>query len=141
MESRFFEKLGVAFRSFPFDCLVTAAKRAALAVAGALLSIWLSMPALAQSDSPTTFQRGDALIPQNSSSSVSLAGTKLLSGSKINVSNNTIPELDVTYFLTQHWSLEGYLGASQHYMSAQTPLGYLGIARTRVLPPFVLGQY
>jgi outer membrane protein len=26
-------------------------------------------------------------------------------------------------------------------MSAQTPLGYLGIARTRVLPPFVLGQY
>jgi transcriptional regulator GlxA family with amidase domain len=38
---------------------LTAVERAALAVTALPLSIWLSMPALAQSD-PTTFQRGDA---------------------------------------------------------------------------------
>jgi outer membrane protein len=128
--------------------LFTAGKRAVLAVTGTLLSIWFSMPASAESDFPTTFEREDVLvrlrsdvvIPQDSWSSVSLAG-KTLSGSKVNVSNDTIPELDVTYFLTQHWSLETYLGTSQHIVSAQTPLGNLEIARTRVLPPFVLGEY
>jgi hypothetical protein len=83
---------------------LTAVEWAALAVTGALLSVWLSIPALAQSDS-TTFQRGDVLvrhrgdvvIPRNSSSPVSLVGAKLLSGSKVNVSNDTIPELDLVH--------------------------------------------
>ena len=66
------------------------------------------------------------------------------------LSNNVVPEVDVTYFFTKHWAVEVIAGMAHTTLSGKlTPNGQTyGIANTTLLPPtatlqyhFALGQF
>ncbi len=118
----------------------------AIAIASA---IGFATPALAQKVSSTGFQSGnilvrlrvDGVLPENFSSSVELAGSNALTGSKVHVSNYVIPEIDLSYFFTPHWSVEAIAGTSRHNAWATTPIGTVKVGSTWVIPPIITIQY
>ncbi len=105
--------------------------------------------AVAQTPSSTGFHAGDLLgrlrvdgvIPENLSSSVSLAGSNALAGSTVHVSSDVIPELDLSYFFTEHWAIEAIAGTSRHNAWATTPIGTVKVGSTWVVPPIITLQY
>lgn len=116
---------------------------------GAVASICLGEPAAAQPVTSTTFYSGnllirlrvDAVMPNDFTSSVALAGSNALAGSRVHVSNYVMPEIDISYFLAPHWSIEALFGTSRHNATATTPLGKVKVGSTWVLPPFVMLDY
>jgi len=63
-------------------------------------------------------------------------------GSGVNVNNDTIPELDITYMINPHWGVELILGTSRHTVDGSGTLDVLGgIIDTKVLPPTLTLQY
>jgi outer membrane protein len=79
--------------------------------------------------------RGVAVVPE-ASGSVSIAG-KPLPGS-LSVSDSFIPEVDATYFITDHVGVEAIAGTTQHspHYGAAGDLGSVWL-----LPPTVTAQY
>lgn len=59
-------------------------------------------------------------------------------GGKVSITDTTIPEADITYFLGEHWSLEAIAGTDKHsiYYDGSTKLG-----TAFLLPPTVTVQY
>lgn len=59
-------------------------------------------------------------------------------GGKVGISDTTIPEADLTYFLTDHWAVEAIAGTDKHaiYWNKTTKL-----ANVYLLPPTVTLQY
>jgi outer membrane protein len=59
-------------------------------------------------------------------------------GGKVSITDTTIPEADITYFLTEHWSVEAIAGTDKHaiYYNGSTKL-----ANVWLLPPTVTVQY
>ncbi|MDR3527507.1 MAG: OmpW family outer membrane protein [Rhizomicrobium sp.] len=59
-------------------------------------------------------------------------------GGKVGISDTTIPEADITYFLTDHWSVEAIAGTDKHavFWNKTTKL-----ANVTLLPPTVTVQY
>lgn len=49
--------------------------------------------------------------------------------------------LGFTYFLTDHWALEGILGTTKHDIRAQGGTTEVAVHETPVLPPVVTLQY
>jgi outer membrane protein len=87
--------------------------------------------------------RGLAVLPD--ASGTTLAG-KTLNGAAL--SDQGIPELDVTYFFTKHWAVEAIAGFSYAHRLTAAPGAVLGlnaanqgIANTTLLPPIVSLQY
>ena len=63
-------------------------------------------------------------------------------GSGVNVTSDTVPELDITYMWTPHWGTELILGTTQHTVDGSGTLNSLGgIIDTNVLPPTLTLQY
>ena len=63
-------------------------------------------------------------------------------GSGVNVTSDTVPELDITYMWTPHWGTELILGTTQHTVDGSGTLASLGgIIDTNVLPPTLTLQY
>ncbi|MEO1656099.1 MAG: OmpW family protein [Pseudomonadota bacterium] len=63
-------------------------------------------------------------------------------GGSVEVDNAYAPEIDFTYFFTNHIAAELILATTKHNISGDGDLAALGdIAETRVLPPTVTLQY
>lgn len=63
-------------------------------------------------------------------------------GGEAKVASDTVPEIDLRYFLTDNLSLETMIGVAEHSVSAVgTALGDLDLGSTKVLPPTITLQY
>lgn len=64
-------------------------------------------------------------------------------GGDLDVSTNTAPELDFTYFITKNIATELILATTQHevHLNNVSGLGNVSLGKTRVLPPTLLLQY
>ncbi|MCI4679114.1 outer membrane beta-barrel protein [Rhodoblastus acidophilus] len=85
--------------------------------------------------------RGLGVLPQGQGTSVSGAGpiSGTLAGASL--SNNLVPEGDVTYFITQHWAVEGVVAGLIHARLTSNAFGTAAIANTTLLPPTFTLQY
>ncbi|MDE8350002.1 MAG: outer membrane beta-barrel protein [Acidocella sp.] len=110
----------------------------------AALSLAAVQPAAAQSASPAGFQAGDFLvrlrvidvIPENFSSSVSAVG------GHVNASQQVAPELDLSYFITNHFSVEAIAATTRHSVWASgTAIGRVDVGSVWALPPTITLQY
>lgn len=108
----------------------------------------LASPALAQTDAQwTTPRAGDWLVSgrvTNVSSGTEAAITTAAgasSGLHVDVGDSTMPTLGFTYFLTDHWAVEGILGTTRHEIRAQGGSTDVAVHETWVLPPVVTVQY
>ena len=63
------------------------------------------------------------------------------SGLNVEVGDDIMPTLGITYFLTDHVSVEAILGATRHEIRAQGPGVDVAVHETWVLPPVVTLQY
>lgn len=63
-------------------------------------------------------------------------------GGDVTVTNNVIPEIDFTYYFTNHIAAELILGTSKHEVVAtNTALGNVDLGRVMLLPPTLSLQY
>ncbi len=93
-----------------------------------------SVTATAQ-DGPWQVRLRAINIAPDESSTVSIGG-------EARVDNQIMPELDITYFWTEHFSTELILATAQHNVSARgTALGDLSLGDVWVLPPTLTFQY
>jgi outer membrane protein len=123
-------------RALPGSLLAVTA--AAIAVAGALFA---AQPAHAEKQAGDILVRGRALlIAPDTDSSLSNGGAHIAGSA--DVDNAVIPELDLSYFFTDHIAAELILGTSKHDVSARnTPLGNLDLGSIWLLPPTLTAQY
>jgi outer membrane protein len=98
----------------------------------------------AQTDDDRGFRAGDFLIrvraigviPEDTSSSISLIG------GNVNVTATPAPEVDLSYFLTDHVAAELIAARTRHEISASgTALGRVDVGSTYILPPTLTLQY
>ncbi|NQY51806.1 MAG: OmpW family protein [Piscirickettsiaceae bacterium] len=103
------------------------------------------------------YEQGDWLVRgriinintnSNSSDLVLGSGTNTTSlGEGATVSDDAVPELDITYMLSSNWGVELILGYSQHVVSATEKLGEAltsgskNVIVTKILPPTLTLQY
>lgn len=62
-------------------------------------------------------------------------------GGKIDAKPAVTPEIDITYFFTDHIAAEVIAATSKHDMYAKTPGGTLNLGDVWALPPTVTAQY
>lgn len=62
-------------------------------------------------------------------------------GLNVDVGHSLMPTLGFTYFLTDHWAVEGILGTTRHTIRAQGGATDVKVHETWVLPPVVTVQY
>ena len=115
-----------------------------------VLLLPLSIPAaLADQGDWLVRLRGIGIIPDDSSSETALGGTTL-AGSGVEVDAAWVPELDITYMVTNNIGVEVIAGIANHDVNVTGPgaaLGGLGLTDgfklfdTWVLPPTVTLQY
>ena len=73
--------------------------------------------------------RGIGIVPDDSSTTISLSGTEL-AGSGVEVDSAIVPELDITYMVTDHIGVEVIAGIANHDVNLTGPgaaLGGLGL--------------
>ena len=114
----------------------------------AVLAAAFATPALAQTPTHWTAPRaGDWIISgrvTNVSSNTDAAVTTAAgaaSGLHVDVGDSTMPTLGFTYFMTDHWAVEGILGTTRHEVRAQGGATDVAVHETWVLPPVVTVQY
>lgn len=74
-------------------------------------------------------------IVPDESSTVSIGG-------EATASNTLVPELDITYFWSDHFATELILATNRHNIGARgTALGDLSLGKVTLLPPTLLAQY
>jgi outer membrane protein len=79
--------------------------------------------------------RGLAVVPDES------AETTVINGS-VDIQNDYVPELDITYFLSDNLALELILGTTKHNVVAtDTDLGDVPLGDVNLLPPTLTLQY
>ncbi len=90
------------------------------------------------------FHQGDILLrgrvigvlPQNFSSTVSVIG------GQVRTTDQIAPELDLSYFLTDHISVEAIAASTRHEVwASHTQIGRVDVGAVWVLPPTVTLQY
>ncbi|MCT4629957.1 OmpW family outer membrane protein [Winogradskyella sp.] len=86
----------------------------------------------------TKFQlrlRALAVVPNESADIEAIGGD-------VDIENDYIPELDLTYFFTKNIAVELILGTSQHDVKAiETAAGNIPLGDVRLLPPTLTVQY
>ena len=104
----------------------------------ALLISAMGGQALAQSSDLSPWQvrmRGLAVVPDESAEITVIGGDA-------HVSNDYVPELDITYFLSENFALELILATTKHHVTAiDTALGDVPVGSVRLLPPTLTLQY
>jgi len=83
--------------------------------------------------------RATAVNPSEKGDILTAAGGS--TGLHVGVTNDTIPSLGFTYFLTDHIAAEAILGTSRHTISAVGASSSTDVHKTWVLPPVVTLQY
>ncbi|MHC2432924.1 OmpW/AlkL family protein [Bradyrhizobium sp. USDA 4451] len=83
------------------------------------------------------------VLPDTSGSSVHVGGVPSLSSanSGLSISDQAIPELDITYFFTKNIAAELILGVTRHQISGTGALTGLDIGKAWLLPPTLTLQY
>ncbi|HVC63576.1 MAG TPA: OmpW family outer membrane protein [Acetobacteraceae bacterium] len=80
--------------------------------------------------------RAIGVIPEDNSSSISLIG------GSVHASAQAAPEVDVSYFLTDHIAFELIAASTEHTITAtNTALGKVDVGSTWILPPTLTVQY
>ena len=95
-------------------------------------------PALADDDEtgPWMFRlRGVAVIPDAS------ADITQIPGASVDISNSAVPELDISYFVTENISAELILAVTQHTITGTGAIAGVDVGRAWLLPPTLLAQY
>lgn len=118
---------------------------AALMVATGLVS--LAGVASAQTAPADTVGKGSLIVTarmtgvltdaDNAIKTAAGAGT----GLRVEVSDDYMPTLGITYFIADNWAVEAILGATQHEAKAKGPGTDVAVHETWVLPPVVTLQY
>lgn len=63
-------------------------------------------------------------------------------GSSVSIEDITTPELDLTYFINDHWAIEGYIGLSTYSVNGEGTLAVFGKTfETKTFAPTVALQY
>lgn len=79
--------------------------------------------------------RALGVLPENKSSSTSLGGS-------VETTNQVAPEVDLSYFFTDHLATELIAASTRHEVSASgTAIGHVDVGSTYVLPPTLTLQY
>lgn len=83
------------------------------------------------------------VLPDSGASSVNVAGVPSLSSpnSGLAISDQVVPELDITYFFTSNISAELILGVTRHHITGTRSLDGLDIGKASLLPPTLTLQY
>ena len=83
------------------------------------------------------------VLPDASGSTVNVAGVPSLSSpnSGLSISDQVVPELDISYFFTKNIAAELILGVTRHSISGTGSLANLPIGKTTLLPPTLTLQY
>lgn len=121
--------------------MTTFAKTAALAAATACTALMVAAFA-AQAAEPAPREegpwmvrlRGLAVLPDESASVTPLGGD-------VAIDDDYVPELDITYFVTDHIAAELVLGTTRHDVTWQGAGASLPLGKVSLLPPTLLLQY
>ncbi|MEM8798635.1 MAG: OmpW family outer membrane protein [Pseudomonadota bacterium] len=112
-----------------------------IALISAVSGFSLTTPAVAEAPEPTKFGdvqvrfRGIVIAPNEKEDIVPIGGSA-------DVSNEWVPELDITLFLAKNISLELIAAIAEHDIEVQdSVVGDLSIGDVLVLPPTLLLQY
>ncbi|WP_456849785.1 OmpW/AlkL family protein [Bradyrhizobium sp. USDA 4504] len=83
------------------------------------------------------------VLPDTAGSSVNVAGAPALSSpaSGLSISDQVVPELDITYFFTNNVAAELILGVTRHHISGTGTLTGLDVGKAWLLPPTLTLQY
>ena len=83
------------------------------------------------------------VLPDAGGSTVNVAGVPTLSSpnSGLSISNQAVPELDISYFFTKNIAAELILGVTRHSISGTGSLANLPVGKTKLLPPTLTLQY
>ncbi|SFJ62797.1 outer membrane protein [Bradyrhizobium sp. Gha] len=83
------------------------------------------------------------VLPDAGGSSVNVPGAPSLSSPSagLSISDQAIPELDITYFFTKNLATELILGVTSHHISGNGALTGLDIGKAWLLPPTLTLQY
>jgi outer membrane protein len=93
-------------------------------------------PAPAAAEHPYLIRvRGLVVAPDSSARISTIGGTA-------DITTSLVPELDLSYFMTENWALELVLGVTPHKATAvHTAVGNVVIGKTVLLPPTLTLQY
>ncbi len=88
------------------------------------------------SESPWQFRlRGIVVTPDESADIETIGGDA-------SISTAVVPELDISYFFNENWSLELILATTKHDVKAvSTAAGDIDLGHVWLLPPTLTGQY
>lgn len=114
-------------------------------LAAAILAAGMPLPVLAQdvdADAGKTAgsimvrARGLGVLPETSSSSISAIG------GHVNATDTAAPEIDGSYFFTDHIAVEAIAATTRHHITARgTAAGDVDVGQVRLLPPTVTLQW
>lgn len=116
-----------------------------LALAAAAIALAAASPALAQDFAPKEkgtwiiAGRASGVLPDESGKIVTAAGVD--TGLDVEVSDDWMPTLGFSYFLTDNIAVEAILGTTRHEISAVGGGASTDVHETWVLPPVVTLQY
>ena len=107
---------------------------------GAALSLFLAPLAqeafAGDESSPWMFRlRGLGVLPDAS------ADIDQIPGASVDISDNAVPELDISYFFTENISAELILAVTQHTITGADALAGVPVGDVWLLPPTLLAQY
>lgn len=106
---------------------------AAIAGAGVFAPVAGSTTAVAAGEGPWQIRaRAIAIVPDENASVTTIGGD-------VDVTNEVVPELDITYFFTDHFAAELILATARHSATATT--GPTDLGSVRILPPTLTLQY
>ena len=81
--------------------------------------------------------RAIGVVPDETSTTISVIGGKVN-----RISNQVVPELDISYFFTRNIAAELILATTRHSVqAANTTLGTISLGRVWLLPPILTLQY
>ena len=111
--------------------------------AATLLTLGLTSFSAAAYEAGDWVVRGRIIhLDTNEDSSTIRVDGASVAGSGVDVTSDTVPELDITYMWTPHWGTELILGTTDHVVDGNgTTSGLGGIIGTDVLPPTLTLQY
>ncbi|MBO6830526.1 OmpW family outer membrane protein [Allomuricauda sp.] len=113
-------------------------KKSLVAVVALLGLSNFAMAQDAPADNGGTWQfrlRGIVISPDESADIEAIGGD-------VDISTAVVPELDITYFFNENWSMELILGTAKHDVKAvETAAGEIDLGSVWLLPPTLTGQY
>ena len=132
-------------RSMASLAVLAAALGGAFASARAAdLPVYTKAPPPAEAFNPWMIRlRVLGVLPDAGGSTVNVAGVPALSSpnSGLSISDQAIPELDISYFFTRNIAAELILGVTRHSISGTGTLNPLPIGKTTLLQPTLTLQY